>query len=435
MLLKSLDLTNFRCFKEFHIDFNDKLTVIVGQNGCGKSTILEAAAIAVGTFTAALDDLPNYGIKKEDAHLSYFNMGSNIDVQPQYPVRVTANGQLDNSDVSWIRSLDAPSGKGSRGTLALAKEVKTIAEKYQERFRKGDTTLVLPIIAYYGTGRLWAQHKEKKDDTFAKNTRINGYIDNLDGAANNKLMLRWFKKMTVQQAQRHDTIPEYQAVCKAMSQCFKSITGFENVEIQYNLDTDDIDVIYNDDNGKWVRIPVSRLSDGYKCTLSLIADIAYRMALLNPQFFDNVLKETNGVVLIDEIDLHLHPEWQTRILSDLTEIFPRVQFIVSTHAPSVINSVKSENLVILENDKARVPCGEIYGKDTNTIVSGIMGSKERPKIVIESFEHFYKYLDENDLDSAKKQISKLEQLIGYDDSEVASLHTKLKLAKIKRSKK
>lgn len=435
MLLKSLDLKNFRCFKEFHIDFNDKLTVIVGQNGCGKSTILEAAAIAIGTFTAAMDDLPNYGIKKEDAYLAYYNMGSGIDVQPQYPVRISAKGILDNIDVSWERFLEAPSGKGSRGTLASSKEVTSIASKYQERFRQGDKTLVLPLIAYYGTGRLWAQHKEKKDDTFAKNTRTNGYIDNLDGAANNKLMLRWFKKMTVQQAQRNDTIPEYQAVRNAMSQCFRSITGFEKVEVQYNLDTDDIDVIYNDKNGEWVRIPVGRLSDGYRCTLSLIADIAYRMALLNPQFFDNVLKETNGVVLIDEIDLHLHPEWQARILSDLTEIFPQIQFIVSTHAPSVINSVKSENLVILENDKARIPNGEVYGKDTNTIVSGVMGSKERPKIVIESFEQFYKDLDENDLDSAEKQLGELEQLIGYDDSEVASLHTKLKLAKIKRSKK
>ncbi len=431
MLLRSLDLTNFRCFKDFHIDFNDKLTVIVGQNGCGKSTILEAAAIAVGTFTAALDDLPNYGIKKEDAHLVYFNMGSNIDVQSQYPVKVSAKGQLDNSDVSWERSLEAPSGKGSRGTLALAKEVKTIAERYQDRFRKGDTSLVLPIIAYYGTGRLWAQHKEKKEDTFAKNTRTNGYIDNLDGAANNKLMLRWFRKMTVQQAQRNDTIPEYKAVCSAMIQCFRSITGLDKVDVQYNLDTDDIDVIYNDENGEWVRIPVSRLSDGYKCTLSLIADIAYRMALLNPQFFDNVLKETNGVVLIDEIDLHLHPEWQTRILSDLTEIFPKVQFIVSTHAPSVINSVKSENLVILENEKARAPYGEVYGKDTNTIISGVMGSKERPKIIIEKFERVYKALDNKDLVEAEKQIKELEQSVGYDDPEIASLYTKLKLAKIK----
>jgi predicted ATP-binding protein involved in virulence len=87
MLLKSLDLKNFRCFKEFHIDFNDKLTVIVGQNGCGKSTILEAAAIAIGTFTAAMDDMPNYGIKKEDAHLAYYNMVIPLNHQRAYSDR------------------------------------------------------------------------------------------------------------------------------------------------------------------------------------------------------------------------------------------------------------------------------------------------------------------------------------------------------------
>ena len=93
-----------------------------------------------------------------------------------------------------------------------------------------------------------------------------------------------------------------------------------------------------------VRMPVSQLSDGYKCTISLIADIAYRMAILNPQLLNKVLVETEGIILIDEVDLHLHPKWQKRILKDLMDIFPKVQFIVSTHAPEVINSVKKDLL-------------------------------------------------------------------------------------------
>ena len=82
-----------------------------------------------------------------------------------------------------------------------------------------------------------------------------------------------------------------------------------------------------------MRIPVNQLSDGYKSTMSLVADIAYRMAVLNPQLLGDVCNETDGIVLIDEVDLHLHPKWQQRILGDLTEIFPKVQFIISTHAP------------------------------------------------------------------------------------------------------
>ena len=180
--------------------------------------------------------------------------------------------------------------------------------------------------------------------------RSNGYIDSLDGAANDKLMMKWFQKMTIQELQRKQEIPEFTAVRTAMEQVFASITGFSDVNVQFNLDTGDIDVTYYDQNNEHVRIPLSLLSDGYKCTISLIADIAYRMAILNPQLLDKVLTETEGIVLIDEVDLHLHPTWQKRILKDLLDIFPMVQFIVSTHAPEVINSVRSDSVVILKDN-------------------------------------------------------------------------------------
>ena len=113
---------------------------------------------------------------------------------------------------------------------------------------------------------------------------------------------------------------------------------------------------------------MKHLSDGYKNTLSMIADIAYRMAVLNPWLLEKVLKETLGIVLIDEIDLHLHTKWQQRIITDLRSIFPKVQFIVSTHAPIVISSVKKDNLLILQDLQADNPIIETYGKDANTIL-------------------------------------------------------------------
>lgn len=182
-------------------------------------------------------------------------------------------------------------------------------------------------------------------------------------------MMKWFQKMTMQQLQRGKEIPEFIAVKMALEQIFASITGYSDVKVEFNLDTSEIDVIYFDKNKDHVRIPVSQLSDGYKCTISLIADIAYRMALLNPQLLDKVLVETEGIVLVDEIDLHLHPTWQKRILKDLMEIFPKVQFVVSTHAPEVINSVKSESIVILKNNEAVLASDETYGKDANTMLA------------------------------------------------------------------
>ena len=404
MFLESMILHNFRCFSDIEIKFNNRLTVVVGNNGAGKSTILEAATIAAGTLTAAMDGLTNYGIKKSDAHYKYYDLGSTIDVQPQFPVEITASGKMDGKDITWSRSLKSAKG---RGGLASAKELTSIAEEYQERMRNGDRELKLPVISYYGTGRLWAQHREKKNDTFEKNNRSNGYIDSLDGAANDKLMMKWFEKMTYQQLQRQEKIPEFVAVKMALEQIFASVTGYSDVKVQFNLDTGEIDILYFDGT-EHVRMPVSQLSDGYKCTISLIADIAYRMAILNPQLLNKVLVETEGIILIDEVDLHLHPKWQKRILKDLMDIFPKVQFIVSTHAPEVINSVKKGSVVILRNNEVINATDETYGKDANTILREVMEVSSRPDIIRFLFEKFYELLDSGEWKMAEEIIGQLE---------------------------
>lgn len=427
MFLNSIILHNFRRFDKLEVYFKNQLSVIVGGNGAGKSTILEAATIAAGTLTSAMDGLTNYGIKKEDAHYKCFDIGSVVDVQLQFPVEIFAEGAVDGKNVKWARILNSAKGRGS---FANAKELTKIASEYQERMRSGDTDLILPIISYYGTGRLWDQHREKKNDTFEKNTRTNGYIDSLDGAANDKLMKKWFQKMTIQQYQRNQAIPEFTAVCNAMEQCFQSVTGYNNVKVQYNLDTKEIDVIYQDDNEQYVRIPMAQLSDGYRCTISLIADIAYRMALLNPQLLDKVLEETEGIVMIDEVDLHLHPSWQQRILKDLVSVFPKVQFIVSTHAPAVINSVDSECLIILKDDEAITSPDETYGKDVNTILREIMEVSERPQDVKNMFCEFYRLLDEQSYAEAENKLNILENMLGNNDAEVNACRVRLELEQL-----
>ncbi|MDR0922917.1 MAG: AAA family ATPase [Hungatella sp.] len=428
MNLKKLNLHNFRCFDDLEVEFHDKLSVIVGANGAGKTTILEAAAIAVGTLLYSLDGVINYGIKKTDAHNKYFNMGSVVDVQPQYPVEISACGIADDTSVKWTRSLNSENGKT---TVIDAKEMTKISEEYQKRMMKGDTSLVLPIVAYYGTGRLWDYHREKKTDTFKKSNRSNGYIDCLDGTANIKLMMNWFKKMAWTDGQSEKPSPEFTAVRGAMERCFSLMTGIEDVKVQFNPDTSEIDIIYRSNEEGSIKIPLNQLSDGYKGTISLIADIAYRMAVLNPWLSDRILTETNGVVLIDEVDLHLHPAWQQRVINDLTSIFPMVQFIVTTHAPAVINSVKSDNLIILKDLQILRLDNQVYGKDVKSVLNEIMGVTERPPEVAKLFTAFYKQLAGKNFDKADQTLNQIDELRGYHDQEVAGCRVKLKLERIR----
>lgn len=407
MRIQKAILKNYRCFENIDIDFNDNLTVIVGSNGSGKTSVLEGVAVSLGTMFTELDGVSGVSISKKDVRLKAYHMGESDDVQGQYPVEITAEGVLEEKEILWKRSLNSENGST---TKKGAKPLLDIAKSYQERLQSGDRNLILPVIAYYGTGRLWDYHREKKTDTFKKNTKTNGYIDSLDGTANIKLMMNWFRKKTMQMIQKSavgfNSTLELTMVYRAMGTCFSRVTGYQDVKLLYNLDTNEIDCYYTDDDGFQMNIPLSQMSDGYKGTISLIADIAYRMAVLNPQLGENVLMDTDGVVLIDEIDLHLHPAWQHRILSDLHEIFPKVQFIVTTHAPAVISSAKSENLVILKNYEVLNAAAEIYGNDVNSILKDIMGVSDRNPAIAELFDKFYVLLHEGKYDDAEKVLER-----------------------------
>ncbi len=445
MYIKSITLKNFRLYEEIKINFNEKLSVIVGGNGAGKTTVMEGIAIALSTLFIKMDGLSSKNIDKSQVRLKSFSVGSTTDMQAQYPVVISAEAavyrnnkyQLQNSChiIEWTRSLNSSTGQTA---FKNAQSATKLGMDYQQYVRNGDDEFILPIFGYYGTGRLWDYHREKKYDVFKANNRLNGYIDCMDGTANIKLMMNWFSKMTVEKYQRQELglsdIPELEAVFNAMEICYKRITGFNNVKIQYNMGSNELEVVYKDESGDLVRIPINLLSDGYKSTISLIADIAYRMAVLNPQLLGDVCKRTNGIIMIDEIDLHLHPIWQQRIIGDLQYIFPNVQFIVSTHAPSVISTVKSENIIMLENGDAFTPAGEVHGRDANTIVSSLMNASERPKELKCKFESFYSFVNKKDFDEAEKKLNEIKSIIGEDDPEISTCNIKLALLNARRGK-
>lgn len=427
MKIKTIQLHNFRCFEKFSADLNENLTVIVGNNGSGKSSLLDGISVALGAFLIPFSVGSSLTIAKDDVLNKSYDLGSVVELQPQYPVEVSASGIVDDKEISWKRSLNSVEG---RTTVGDAKDIISIAKKLQQKIQKGEKPL-LPVLSYYGTGRLWAQKRERKAvSRTAKFNRQMGYIDCLDAASNEKLMLKWFEKMTLQVATTGKLAPELMAVKSAICQCFREITGYDDVDVQFNLDTHELDIVYLNESNQHKRYAMKHLSDGYKNTLSMIADIAYRMAVLNPWLLGDVLQETPGIVLIDEIDLHLHPKWQQRIIKDLQNIFPKVQFIVSTHAPSVINSVCKENLLIMENMHAERPILETYGKDANAILNSIMGADERPKAIKEQFKDFYAAMAEEKYDTAEEILNKLKEEIGENDPEINGAQVSLTLERM-----
>jgi len=436
MYLEKLKLHNFRCYEKLEIDFNRQLTVLVGKNGSGKTTVLEAIAIALGTWFVGFNIVNAKGInKRTDPLRKAYQIGATDDVQTQFPVEIEAWGKIEESKdqiLHWKRELYTPTGTM---TTKDAKQIVEYAAEYQKAISEGRTDIYLPMVAYYGTGRLWDYHRQKRTDVFKVSSRTNGYIDCLDGTANVKLMMDWFQIMTINKYQRQEenleSNPELDTVYLAMEKCLTNLSGYSDVKIRYNMGTQELDVYYSEQDKQRMRIPLNQLSDGYKGMISLVADIAYRMATLNPQLGTEVLSKGDGVVLIDEVDLHLHPAWQQKVIDNLMNIFPKVQFIVSTHAPAIISSVKTDKLRILSNKEVCMTANQVYGKDVNSVMKEIMGVNDRPDQFVELFEKFYRLLFEKKYDDAGAVLDKLDEERGYHDPEIAKCRVKLKLERMR----
>lgn len=429
MKIKEIKIRNFRCYENIEIKLNPDYTVLIGINGAGKTTILDAISIALGGYISTFDGMGTYGIDKNDSHYKMYEIGSSIEREHQFPVGIYAECEVDKKQISWIRGLN---GEKGRTTNTGAKEIIKYASEIQTKIKMGNKDVILPVIAYYGTGRLWMQKKDRNLKKIQESfSRLKGYVDCIESASNEKMMLKWFEKMTYLELQEGKRIPELSVVKNALSQSYMAIDEtIKTAEFNFKVRSGELEVAIRRENGIVENLPLRILSDGIKSTLSMIADIAYRMAILNPQLLDDILEETSGVVLIDEIDMHLHPSWQKKIISVLKKIFPKVQFVFTTHSPSVLSNVSNKNILILDNFEIYSLENMTYGKDIEAILREVMRVQVRPKEVVDKLKLFNDLLDENNLLEAKKILKELEEILGKDDSEVVERRVSLELEEI-----
>lgn len=417
MRINKLRVKNFRCFENLEIQLQPKCNILIGINGAGKSTILDALAIALGGYLSGFDNVKGNYILPEDAHYKMFSVGSRIEPQEQFPVEVYAECTIGKNQistekirkVSWQRELN---GKGRRTTHGNIKLIADYARKLQEQVRAGDMDCILPLTAYYGTGRLWLQKRNRtphKKGEILK--RQMGYVDCIAAESNEKQMMQWFEDMTYIQLQEGKAIAELEAVKKALRECYLSVdSSVDNARFSYDVKSHELE-IYIERNGTVEKFPVRLLSDGEKGVISLVADIAYRMALLNPNLLDRVL-ETPGIVLIDEIDLHLHPAWQKKIVGDMIRIFPNVQFIMTTHSPSILVNVPRENIWILNHNQLYQPQGKTYGRTVEEVLREVMDVNVCPNEILELQQEFDAAVDNEDLKKADELLNQMRGILG-----------------------
>ena len=326
MRIKELELKNFRCFEHMSLMLHSNMNVMVGVNGTGKTTILEAIRIFIGAVFCELDKIENKisspSITDDDVRLHNLERQYSVEIQGILDIDKEL---LHEGIASWDRVLERYGGKTKFGNGKNAKE---LSKNIQTLIRDGEETAV-PIIAYYSTDRY---KKEKKNTGLeADGSRLRGYYNALDSMTNIWFFLNIIKTETLWELQSGKQSIILSMVRKVIAGCVPDCA-----EIVHDVKYDKLIITQRDGE----KIPFSSLSDGVRSVLSMVMELSLRCYLLNPYLGENAPLFTSGIVLIDEIDLHLHPEWQLHILNDLSAMFPRIQFIVSTHAPLILSSVK-----------------------------------------------------------------------------------------------
>ncbi len=392
--IDELIVENFRCFEKQAFKFTPAFNILIGDNGAGKTAILDALAIALGAFLQEIGNVEAPILKLNDVRLRPIRKGDTLTAEPQFPVSLTCSSSLPGQTIQWERRLSEPN-KTARNQQII--ELKELANLVRQQVSAGENT-TLPVIAYYRTDRLW--RLAAMNERAKIGSRFDGYKDCLAPGSHTADLIEWMIWQETITLQERTSDPLYPPVKAALVEC---VEGW--VDIVFHARERKLQALFQDGR----LLPFDLLSDGQRNMLGMIADIAYRCALLNPHLAEHSRKDTSGVVLIDEIDLHLHPKWQRSVIENLRHTFPQIQFIATTHSPFIIQSLRPGELI----DLTRTAKGEYVNRSLEDIVETVMNipvpqRSQRYQKMYEVAQEYYRLLGQGKMASAE-QVEAIKQ--------------------------
>lgn len=402
MKINEIHIKNFRSIEDLFIDNIDpKMNLILGINGSGKTSILDSLAIALSWMIARMKSVSAKGLVPKDNDV---RLGSKTSSQ----ISVT----LDEG-VSW--SVCKTKSFSIRKTQSLCRtdlsEMSSFIERVVEGVEFGGS---IPVLMYYPVERAIATapvnlHKSEP-------VIWDVYKDALSGNSNFRSLFEWYRRqedieneMIRDNASYRDS--SLSAVRKAIGVFFPEFS-----ELRVRRRPNQAMVVKKDDK----IIEFTQLSQGEKCYLSLVCDIARRLAIANPGM-DNPL-EGEGIILIDEVDLHLHPKWQSEIACKLMDVFPNCQFFLSSHSAIVLSDVHKNQIIPINNGKLVDIAFDPFGKQASQIMNSYFDMPyQRNLSVAKDIELAFRAIRENDYETFNELYNKLLKIVGIADSDIVNL--------------
>lgn len=405
MKINNLKVDNFCLFDDMKLQLNGKNTVIFGVNGTGKTSILKSINLL---YANIINQIVNRKELKQNLNIELDDIKYG-----KTQTKLEADFFIENQLISYNRTMIRKSGKRSQDLESL----KILASIFQDKYMSDEKQENIPIFVNYGTNRLVLdipiriRTKHQFDIYAAFDKAIENRIDF-------RTFFEWFRNQEdyeneckVQNADLQFTDKALDSVKKAM---LVMLDGCTNLRVARKPRLE----MKVDKNG--VGLNVSQLSDGEKCTMALFGDLARRLTIANPNLDNPLLGE--GVVLIDEIELHMHPFWQRNVVGKLRETFPNIQFIITTHSPIVLSEIDDEfNIYFLQNKEASsevIEFKRLDGFDANYILEEFMGTKSMNSKTETLISDIYRLINGRLFEEAEEKVNHLKELTDATNKDV-----------------
>jgi predicted ATP-binding protein involved in virulence len=399
--LDKLSVQNFRCFGECSIDLHPTLTVLFAENAEGKTALLDAVSIALDVFVQAIAfNRRSHGFNRKDVHLI---RGEKAAMIPVLPVEFKASGYVSNESISWSRSLTSYLTR-ARSSTRDTKRLRDAAKRLRDQLadfgaHKSERPPTLPLAVFYGTGRLWSEQRltqGRKVEGSSQYGQLVAYMDCLSSSSSFKAFVAWYEAAS--DAARSPTSVAYGLLERpvkqiaAVRQAVRTVlepTSWTEIDWEFAPTNKEglpegsgFLVVEHPERG---RFPVSLLSDGVRNMVALAGDLAHRCARLNPHLGEDAAAKTPGVLLIDEVDMHLHPRWQQLVVALLQKAFPSMQMIFSTHSPHVLSTVAAESIREIQVNEGHgltaQPGTQTKGTESASVLASVMRIDPVPPVV------------------------------------------------------
>ena len=411
MMLQEIRLVNFRGIADMTLPFTTTTTAILGVNGVGKSSVLDALAIALSNMTeriagqaARARDISPDDIKNDAAYAR---------------IQVTAELGID-TPTTWAIARNRKSSKHPEERSSDLNQLNAHTRLFNSRMLLAEANnrpTHLPLAVYYDVHRAVLDVPLRVREKL-KNTPREAYHDALGhGGTDFRGFFAWFRDREDAENERIRDEPAYvDRDLQAVRVAVEAFTQFTDLRIRRKPS------LRMTVKKNAAELNVLQLSDGEKCLLALVGDLARRLSLLNTDK-DNPL-HGEGVVLVDEIDLHLHPRWQRSVVASLERTFPNCQFIITTHSPQVVGELPPEAVLLLRDGKFLGHAERSLGLSSGEVLEELMEGSARNRAVGQELAAIHTLLDADDISGAKQLLALLREKVG-DIPEVLELQASI----------